>query len=84
MPSTENSEQLTLNHITQQTLLLNDHFGIVPTHGDTVTLHLQCFLWNSLRGYVYEIVNTHKETVLHTIGEDDVDANCWGDGGRWK
>ena len=56
----------------------------MPTHGDTVTLHLQCFLWNSLRGYVYEIVNTHKETVLHTIGEDDVDANCWGDWGRWK
>lgn len=40
--------------------------------GDTVMLRINVYIWNSLRGYMYQFFSTDQRSLLHVIGNNDV------------
>ncbi|KAM7453550.1 hypothetical protein BLSTO_05701 [Blastocystis sp. subtype 1] len=79
LPSSQGLELLHRDRLFQQSFFLNERFGVHPVVGDTVLLFVQCFLWNSIRGYMYNIASKTKHPLSHVIGESDVDSNCGGE-----
>lgn len=37
-------------------------------------LQLRMYLWNSIRGYMYEFFNTDVQPLYHVVGKHDVDS----------
>ena len=82
LPSLECCDDLRINHITMQTLRMNDRFARHPSvslhrksqsqDADTVVLRIHLYIWNSLRGYMYQFFNTNKNPLYHVIGKQDV------------
>ncbi|KAK8799103.1 hypothetical protein WA171_005852 [Blastocystis sp. BT1] len=71
MPSLQCSDDLRINHITMQTLRMNDRYGRHPDDTDTVVLRVHLYIWNSIRGYMYQFFNTNKNPIYHVIGKSD-------------
>ncbi|KAK8830805.1 hypothetical protein WA577_003510 [Blastocystis sp. JDR] len=71
LPSLQCSEDLHINHITMQPLRVSEPYGPHPAEGDVVMLQISMYLWNSIRGYMYQFFDTANHPLYHVMGKND-------------